>query len=131
MKIFSAEYICTQISWSLPSGDRTSVWNWGNYWQQLWDVQSKKENAIRFSGLFYVPFPVPFQKQDGRIFVSPGWCCFYYFFGFWLLLLVPLGWELQLCVPVPCCTKHRLIFNLRWVIAIWFQVNVYLQYKCQ
>lgn len=89
-----------------------------------------------FSGLFYLSFQCLSRSRMVDFLCPHVGVAFIIFWFLTQLLLVPLGWELQLCVPVPCvllssCTKHGLIFTLQWVIAIWFQVNVYLQYKCQ
>lgn len=56
MKIFSAEYICTQISWDLPSGARTSFETEEIIGSDCEMCSPKKDSATKFSGLFYLSF---------------------------------------------------------------------------
>lgn len=56
MNIFSAEYICTQISWGLPSGAMTSFETEEITGSDCEICSPKKESAIKFSGLFYLSF---------------------------------------------------------------------------
>lgn len=133
-------YIFTWISWILHSGTRISFWSLGNYWNWIYDgdcVMCSRRREMPLNLVAGFVFPSAFPEGGCLTLRISTLTLLLVFSCFWCNChLFILAGELHsvhhfLAFSFPAVGSVGIYSNLQCLIAIWFQLNVYLQYKSQ
>lgn len=133
-------YIFTWVGLILHSSTRISFWNLGNYWNWIYDgscvmCSQRREMSLNLVAGFVFPSACPeggyLTLRISTLMLLLVFPCFR-----WRCCLFTLAGELHsvhqfLAFSSPAVDSVGTYSNLQWLIAIWFQLNVYLQYKSQ